>query len=216
MSSKEAILSRLRGAPPPLPTHHTPGSPGAGRMNRRGASAFWHDHRQPRRDPHRQGGKPCPGSERLAGRRRRDASGLWPGRPLAGGGRGACAGRSVLTPAGSSPAGRTICSTPVRRASPTARGHRRYRHARVAARWWRAAHLIPVPPCHIALLAASTIADNLAGLVAAGRWQQAMPTNLLLVSGPPRPPTSSRPWPTAPTARVASWWCWWRIADGLE
>ncbi|MEI4951571.1 lactate utilization protein [Aeromonas caviae] len=41
-----------------------------------------------------------------------------------------------------------------------------------------------VPPCHIALLAASTIADNLAGLVAAGRWQQAMPTNLLLVSGP--------------------------------
>lgn len=41
-----------------------------------------------------------------------------------------------------------------------------------------------VPPCHIALLAASTIADNLAGLVAAGCWQQAMPTNLLLVSGP--------------------------------
>ncbi|WP_421148581.1 LutC/YkgG family protein [Aeromonas dhakensis] len=41
-----------------------------------------------------------------------------------------------------------------------------------------------VPPCHIALLAASTVADNLAGLVAAGRWQQAMPTNLLLVSGP--------------------------------
>ncbi|MDO2947884.1 LUD domain-containing protein [Aeromonas simiae] len=41
-----------------------------------------------------------------------------------------------------------------------------------------------VPPCHIAMLAASTIADNLAGLVAAGRWQQAMPTNLLLVSGP--------------------------------
>ncbi|MGL6238563.1 LutC/YkgG family protein [Aeromonas dhakensis] len=41
-----------------------------------------------------------------------------------------------------------------------------------------------VPPCHIALLAASTIADNLAGLVNAGRWQQAMPTNLLLVSGP--------------------------------
>ncbi|HHQ4528655.1 TPA: LutC/YkgG family protein [Aeromonas hydrophila] len=41
-----------------------------------------------------------------------------------------------------------------------------------------------VPPCHIALLAVSTIADNLAGLVDAGRWQQAMPTNLLLVSGP--------------------------------
>ncbi|HHQ4445117.1 TPA: LutC/YkgG family protein [Aeromonas hydrophila] len=41
-----------------------------------------------------------------------------------------------------------------------------------------------VPPCHIALLAASTIADNLAGLVDAGLWQQAMPTNLLLVSGP--------------------------------
>lgn len=41
-----------------------------------------------------------------------------------------------------------------------------------------------VPPCHIALLAASTVADNLAGLVEAGRWQQAMPTNLLLVSGP--------------------------------
>ena len=41
-----------------------------------------------------------------------------------------------------------------------------------------------VPPCHIALLAASTIADNLAGLVEGGRWQQAMPTNLLLVSGP--------------------------------
>ncbi|MFB0593319.1 lactate utilization protein C [Aeromonas hydrophila] len=41
-----------------------------------------------------------------------------------------------------------------------------------------------VPPCHIALLAASTIANNLVGLVAAGCWQQAMPTNLLLVSGP--------------------------------
>ncbi|WP_339331039.1 LutC/YkgG family protein [Aeromonas hydrophila] len=41
-----------------------------------------------------------------------------------------------------------------------------------------------VPPCHIALLAASTIADNLTGLVEGGCWQQAMPTNLLLVSGP--------------------------------
>ena len=39
-------------------------------------------------------------------------------------------------------------------------------------------------PFHIALLAASTIADNLAGLVEGGCWQQAMPTNLLLVSGP--------------------------------
>ena len=60
---------------------------------------------------------------------------------------------------------------PVRRASPTARGP-------------SPSTLSLVPPCHIALLAASTIADNLAGLVAAGRWQQAMPTNLLLVSGP--------------------------------
>lgn len=41
-----------------------------------------------------------------------------------------------------------------------------------------------VPPCHIALLAASAISDNFADRVAEGAWQQAMPTNLLLVSGP--------------------------------
>lgn len=62
--------------------------------------------------------------------------------------------------------------------------HCRYRHPGVATRWRRATHPLPGAPCHIALLAASTIADNLVGLVAAGRWQQAMPTNLLLVSGP--------------------------------
>lgn len=41
-----------------------------------------------------------------------------------------------------------------------------------------------VPPCHIALLAASAIADNFSDRIAEGRWQQGMPTNLLLISGP--------------------------------
>ena len=60
MSSKEAILSRLRGAATPLPTHPTPGSPG--REDEQAARALsWHDHRQPRRDPHRQGRQILPG-----------------------------------------------------------------------------------------------------------------------------------------------------------
>lgn len=41
-----------------------------------------------------------------------------------------------------------------------------------------------VPPCHIALLPASRISDNLADRVALGDWQQGMPSNLLLISGP--------------------------------
>ncbi|WP_156028173.1 LutC/YkgG family protein [Aeromonas dhakensis] len=97
----------------------------------------------------------------------------------------ACAGRSVLTPAGEfagwkddlfdvCQAGITHCRGPSPIPGPS------YCCRMVASR----APYPWCPPCHIALLAASTIADNLAGLVAAGRWQQAMPTNLLLVSGP--------------------------------
>lgn len=97
----------------------------------------------------------------------------------------ACAGRSVLTPAGefagwkdelfdACQAGITHCAGAIADTGTLVllpdRGEPRT--------------ISLVPPCHIALLAASTIADNLAGLVAAGRWQQAMPTNLLLVSGP--------------------------------
>ncbi|WP_429040161.1 LutC/YkgG family protein [Aeromonas media] len=97
----------------------------------------------------------------------------------------ACAGRSVLTPAGAF-AGWKDDLFDVCQAGIT--------HCAGAIADTGTLVLLPdggeprtislVPPCHIALLAASTIADNLAGLVEAGRWQQAMPTNLLLVSGP--------------------------------
>ncbi|WP_421157657.1 LutC/YkgG family protein [Aeromonas dhakensis] len=97
----------------------------------------------------------------------------------------ACAGRSVLTPAGKFASWKDelfdVCQAGIT-------------HCAGAIADTGTLVLLPdggeprtlslVPPCHIALLAASTIADNLAGLVAAGRWQQAMPTNLLLVSGP--------------------------------
>ncbi|MFQ2359761.1 lactate utilization protein C [Aeromonas dhakensis] len=97
----------------------------------------------------------------------------------------ACAGRSVLTPAGEFAGWKDelfdVCQTGIT-------------HCAGAIADTGTLVLLPdggeprtlslVPPCHIALLAASTIADNLAGLVDAGRWQQAMPTNLLLVSGP--------------------------------
>ena len=97
----------------------------------------------------------------------------------------ACAGRSVLTPAGEF-AGWKDDLFDVCQAGIT--------HCAGAIADTGTLVLLPdggeprtislVPPCHIALLAASTIADNLAGLVNTGRWQQAMPTNLLLVSGP--------------------------------
>ncbi|BED98616.1 hypothetical protein VAWG001_02310 [Aeromonas dhakensis] len=97
----------------------------------------------------------------------------------------ACAGRSVLTPAGEFAGWKDelfdVCQAGIT-------------HCAGAIADTGTLVLLPdggeprtlslVPPCHIALLAASTIADNLAGLVAAGHWQQAMPTNLLLVSGP--------------------------------
>ncbi len=87
-----------------------------------------------------------PGSGRLAGWGSNNASGLWPGRSLAGGGRGRLRRAICVDPAGSLPAGKTTCSMPVRRASPTVRGHRRHRHPGVATRWRRAAHLIPGAP----------------------------------------------------------------------
>ena len=97
----------------------------------------------------------------------------------------ACAGRSVLTPAGefagwkdalfdACQAGITHCAGAIADTGTLV----------LLPDGGEPRTLSLVPPCHIALLAASTIADNLAGLVAAGRWQQAMPTNLLLVSGP--------------------------------
>ena len=97
----------------------------------------------------------------------------------------ACAGRSVLTPAGAfadwkddlfdvCQAGITHCASAIADTGTLV----------LLPDGGEPRTLSLVPPCHIALLAASTIADNLAGLVDAGRWQQAMPTNLLLVSGP--------------------------------
>lgn len=41
-----------------------------------------------------------------------------------------------------------------------------------------------VPPCHIAILKASTLYPNLPTMMAAQGWAHHMPTNLLLVSGP--------------------------------
>ena len=97
----------------------------------------------------------------------------------------ACAGRSVLTPAGAfadwkddlfdvCQAGITHCASAIADTGTLV----------LLPDGGEPRTLSLVPPCHIALLAASTIADNLAGLVNTGRWQQAMPTNLLLVSGP--------------------------------
>ena len=126
----------------------------------------------------------------------------------------ACAGRSVLTPAGEFAGWKgTSCLTPVRRGSPTARGHRRYRDAGVVAGRRRAAHLIPGAPCPYrpagGLHHRRQPGRGGGRTLAAGHAHQS-------AAGlrPPRPPTSSRPWPTAPTARAACWWCWWRIADG--
>ncbi|MDM5075675.1 LUD domain-containing protein [Aeromonas media] len=97
----------------------------------------------------------------------------------------ACAGRSVLTPAGAfadwkddlfdvCQAGITHCAGAIADTGTLV----------LLPDGGEPRTLSLVPPCHIALLAASTIADNLAGLVEGGCWQQAMPTNLLLVSGP--------------------------------
>ena len=41
-----------------------------------------------------------------------------------------------------------------------------------------------VPPCHIAILKASTLYPNLPAMMADQNWADDMPTNLLLVSGP--------------------------------
>ncbi|WP_107852356.1 LutC/YkgG family protein [Oceanimonas marisflavi] len=41
-----------------------------------------------------------------------------------------------------------------------------------------------VPPCHIAILKASTLHANLPAMMASESWSRGMPTNLLLVSGP--------------------------------
>ncbi|OJX79527.1 lactate utilization protein [Magnetospirillum sp. 64-120] len=41
-----------------------------------------------------------------------------------------------------------------------------------------------LPPIHVALLKADDIADNLAQIIEAQGWAAAMPTNLLLISGP--------------------------------
>lgn len=41
-----------------------------------------------------------------------------------------------------------------------------------------------VPPCHIALIKRSTIVSNFAELMVTQAWQNNMPTNIVLVSGP--------------------------------
>ncbi|MDX1300872.1 lactate utilization protein C [Photobacterium sp.] len=41
-----------------------------------------------------------------------------------------------------------------------------------------------VPPCHIALIKQSTIADNFTSLMTEQAWQNGMPTNAVLISGP--------------------------------
>jgi L-lactate dehydrogenase complex protein LldG len=41
-----------------------------------------------------------------------------------------------------------------------------------------------IPPCHIALIKRSTIVSNFAELMATQAWQNNMPTNIVLVSGP--------------------------------
>ncbi|AQS36897.1 hypothetical protein Sps_01733 [Shewanella psychrophila] len=41
-----------------------------------------------------------------------------------------------------------------------------------------------IPPCHIALIKRSTIVSNFAGMMSEQAWQEKMPTNIVLVSGP--------------------------------
>ncbi|QUJ69886.1 lactate utilization protein (plasmid) [Photobacterium sp. GJ3] len=41
-----------------------------------------------------------------------------------------------------------------------------------------------VPPCHLALVNASDIADNFADLIQAQDWHHGLPTNVVLISGP--------------------------------
>lgn len=186
MSSKEAILSRLRGAATPIA--HAP----HGWQPWRGADE------QARRERFVAGISASHAEiltvkeETLA----RDLAAWLDGEAITHlacgqGGRweaevaAACAGRSVLTPTGefagwkdelfdACQAGITHCAGAIADTGTLV----------LLPDGGEPRTLSLVPPCHIALLAASTIADNLVGLVDAGRWQQAMPTNLLLVSGP--------------------------------
>ncbi|EZH80076.1 LutC/YkgG family protein [Aeromonas hydrophila] len=186
MSSKEAILSRLRGAATPLAQ----------------ASHGWQPWRGEDEQARRErflAGISASHAEILTVKEAnlaRDLSAWLDGEAITHlacgqGGRwqvavaAACAGRSVLTPAGefagwkdelfdACQAGITHCAGAIADTGTLV----------LLPDGGEPRTLSLVPPCHIALLAASTIADNLAGLVAAGRWQQAMPTNLLLVSGP--------------------------------
>jgi L-lactate dehydrogenase complex protein LldG len=41
-----------------------------------------------------------------------------------------------------------------------------------------------IPPCHIALIKRSTIVSNFAGMMIEQSWQEKIPTNIVLVSGP--------------------------------
>ena len=41
-----------------------------------------------------------------------------------------------------------------------------------------------IPPCHIALIKRSTIVNNFAELMVKQTWQNKMPTNVVLISGP--------------------------------
>ena len=186
MSSKEAILSRLRGAAAPMA--HAPhgwqpwrGADDSARRERfvAGISASHAEILTVKEATLAQELTTWLDEEGVTSRAC-GQGGRWQEAALA-----ACAGRSVLTPSGKFASWKDdlfdVCQAGIT-------------HCAGAIADTGTLVLLPdggeprtislVPPCHIALLAASTIADNLAGLVAAGRWQQAMPTNLLLVSGP--------------------------------
>ena len=186
MSSKEAILSRLRGAATPIT--HVPHAwqpwRGAddGARRERFLAAITASHAEILTV------KEATLARDLVAWLNREGvthlacgqGGRWQAEVVA-----ACAGRSVLTPAGAfadwkddlfdvCQAGITHCASAIADTGTLV----------LLPDGGEPRTLSLVPPCHIALLAASTIADNLAGLVEGGRWQQAMPTNLLLVSGP--------------------------------
>ena len=186
MSSKEAILSRLRGAATPIT--HVPHAwqpwRGAddGARRERFLAAITASHAEILTV------KEATLARDLVAWLNREGvthlacgqGGRWQAEVVA-----ACAGRSVLTPAGAfadwkddlfdvCQAGITHCASAIADTGTLV----------LLPDGGEPRTISLVPPCHIALLAASTIADNLAGLVNTGRWQQAMPTNLLLVSGP--------------------------------
>ena len=58
-----------------------------------------------------------------------------------------------------------------------------------------------VPPIHLAVLDSKRIYSTFSEAIREEGWSRPMPTNVLLISGLPKPQTSNKPWSTAFTDR---------------